>query len=259
MAGQDTPTDFPQGCAIVFGGSGGLGQGIARILARQGVDLVLTYYSRPDGATELAENLQASGRKVSVLKCDTTNYDEVAHVFESALASHGRVHTVVSSTGLVFNVGPLSETDPASFRRVIETDVIGFFNISRAAVPALKSGGGGSITAIVTPAISRTVPADAQSGVPKAAVALMVKHLAAEHGADGIRANAVGAGVINAGVTAVMRVGQAKEMFDFASSITPLGRDGEADEIGELVTFLASNRAAFVSGQVIHADGALTA
>ena len=251
--------NFPNGCAIVFGGSGGLGQGAAKVLARQGVDVVLTYRSRLADAESLAERLRGQGRRASVVKCNSIEYDDVAKTFEHALAEYGRVHTVVSSTGLVFNVGPLSETDPAEFRSVIETDVIGFFNIARAAVPVLKQGGGGSIVAIVTPAISRTVPHDAQSGVPKAAVALMVKHLAAEHVRDGIRANAVGAGVINCGVTAVMRVGQAKEMFDYASSITPLGRDGEAEEVGEVVAFLASNKAAFVSGQVVHADGALTA
>lgn len=103
------------------------------------------------------------------------------------------------------------------------------------------------------------MPTDALSSVPKAGVSMMVRHIAAEEGPNGIRANAVGPGLINAGITLTMRQGPAKYLFDQAANYTPLRRDGEAHEVAQVVAFLASARASFVSGQLVYCDGGLAA
>jgi NAD(P)-dependent dehydrogenase (short-subunit alcohol dehydrogenase family) len=255
-----TPTpDFPAGCAIVFGASGGLGQATAGLIAERGSDVVLTYRSRPQEAEQAAVKIRALGRKALALPCDVTDRASIAAVVKAALEHFGRIHTVVSAGGLVFDTGPLAEFREAAFRGVIETDVIGFFNIAQATIPALRQGGGGSVVALVTCAIGRTVPTDALSATPKAAVATMIKQIATEEARAGIRANAVGPGVIDGGMVIPLRETPAKKLLDGAVKATPLGRLGTCEEVAEVVTFLASSKAAYVTGQVLMVDGGLAA
>lgn len=251
--------DFPAGCAIVFGASGGLGQATAGLMAQRGADVVLTYRSRPQEAEQVAVKIRELGRKAVAVACDVTDRVSVDAVVKTALAQFGRIHTVVSAGGLVFDTGPLAEFRPEAFRGVIETDVIGFFNIAQATIPAMRKGGGGSVVALVTCAINRNVPTDALSATPKAAVATMVRHIATEEARSGIRANAVGPGVIDGGMVVPLRETPAKKLLDGAVKATPLGRLGTCEEVAEVVAFLASSKAAYVTGQVLMADGGLTA
>jgi NAD(P)-dependent dehydrogenase (short-subunit alcohol dehydrogenase family) len=251
--------DFPDGCAVIFGGSGGLGKASAGLMAERGTDVVVTYRSRPAEAEGLVKDVRAMGRKATAAACDVTDRSAVAAVLSQAQKDYGRVHTVVSAGGLVFDTGALVDFKPESFRGVIEADVFGFFNIAQAAVPVLRAGGGGSIVALVTCAIARTVPTDALSATPKAAVAMMVRHLATEEARYGIRANAVGPGVIDAGMVIPLRETPAKLLLDQAVEFTPLGRLGSAAEVAETVAFLASSKAAYITGQILMVDGGLAA
>jgi len=260
MAYGVTIQDFPgEGCAIVFGGSGGLGLATAGLLAERGCNVVATYRSRREPVDELVAAVRKLGRGAIGLECDVTKRDSVDRVVSEALKEYGRIHTVVSAGGLVFDTGPFVEFKDESFRGVIEIDVFGFFNISKAVVPALRAGGGGSITALITCAVNRTVPLDALSATPKSAVSMMVRHLAAEEGQNGIRANAVGPGVVDGGMVIPMMKTQTKELLEMAVGVTPLGRLGECSEIAEAVAFLASSKAAYVSGQLLMVDGGLSA
>jgi NAD(P)-dependent dehydrogenase (short-subunit alcohol dehydrogenase family) len=249
--------DYPAGCAVVFGASGGLGAASAGLIAQRGSDVVLTYRSRPGEAEKLAREIEALGRGALVVQCDVTQFEQVEAVIAAALARFGRVHTAVSAGGLVFDTGPMAEFRDASFRGVIETDVYGFYNITRAAVPAMRKAGGGSIVALVTCAVSRTVANDGLSATPKAAVATMVKQIAAEEGRAGIRANAVGPAVIEGGMVIPLRETPAKALLDMAVDFTPMGRLGTCEEVAEVVAFLASSKASYVTGQIVMVDGGL--
>ncbi|KAK8100501.1 Versicolorin reductase 1 [Apiospora kogelbergensis] len=256
--GVTTP-EFAEGCAVVFGGSGGLGRASAGLMAERGSDIVVTYKSRPADAESLVAELQKMGRKASAMACDVTDRKQVEAVFEHAVATYKRVHTVVSAGGLVFGTGPLSDFKEEAFKGVIETDVYGFYNIAQVGAPILRQGKGGSFVALVTSAVSRTVPHDALSATPKAAVTMMVRQLAHEEAAYGIRANAVGPGVINAGMVLPMMQTPTKALLEAATDVTPLKRWGEASEIAEAVAFLASSKASYITGQVLMVDGGLAA
>jgi len=251
--------EFPStGSAIVFGATGGIGAATAGLLGERGCEVVVTYRSRAAEAERLAGAIRELGRKATALACDVTDRNSVSAVVEAALAEHGRVHTVVSATGLLFRTRPLVEFTDEEFADVIQADVLGFFNISKACVPALRSGGGGSITALITSAVDRTVPTDALSATPKAAVAMMVRMLATEEATNGIRANAVGPGVVEGGMVPPMRADEAtRNLLGQAVAFTPMGRLGLAEEVAEAVAFLASSRASYITGQRLMVDGGL--
>jgi 3-oxoacyl-[acyl-carrier protein] reductase len=255
-------TDFPAGCSVLFGASGGLGTAIARRMAELGADQVLTYRRNAAALSALASEIEAIGRRVDVQQCDCTDIEAVRRVLERASANLGRVHSVICATGMPYEFKCLADHDPAAFREVIETDVIGFFNIAKSAVAVMRQSGGGAIVTIGTAGIDKTVHGNTLSTVPKTAVARMVQFLALEEGRHGIRVNMVGAGLFRAGMTAVMEA-QGKlgkiTLEDFARMQIPLRRPGEAQELGDMVAFLASSRAAYVTGQVVQVDGGLSA
>ncbi|WP_280476640.1 SDR family NAD(P)-dependent oxidoreductase [Nocardia farcinica] len=243
----------------MFGATGGIGAATAGLLAERGCDVVMTYRSRRTEADGLADSIRALGQKATTQACDVTNRESVAAVVETALAEHGRIHTVVSAAGLVLRTRPLIEFTDDEFADVIHTDVLGFFNIAKAAVPALRAGGGGSITALITTAVDRTVPTDALSATPKAAVAMMMRMLATEEAANGIRANAVGPGVVEGGMVPPMRDADevTRDLLSLAVEQTPLARLALPEEIAEAIVFLASTKASYITGQRLMVDGGL--
>ncbi|KAL7926670.1 hypothetical protein ACQKWADRAFT_281035 [Trichoderma austrokoningii] len=259
MAFGVTTPEYPDGCAVVFGGSGGLGRASAGLMAERGSDIVVTYRSNAADAESLVEEVRKLGRKASAIACDVTDRKAVEAVFKHAVDTYKRVHTIVSAGGLVFDTGPLVDFTEESFRGVIETDVYGFYNIAKAGVPVLREGKGGSIVALITSAVDRLVPCDALSSVPKSAVTMMVRQLAAEEASHGIRANAVGPGVINAGMVLEMLKTPTRALLEGATAVTPLNRWGTAAEIGEAVVFLASSKSSYITGQVLMVDGGLSA
>jgi NAD(P)-dependent dehydrogenase (short-subunit alcohol dehydrogenase family) len=252
--GVDRP-DFPDGCALVFGGSGGLGRSVAGLLVERGSDLVITYRERKADAQALASELSSNGRRAIAVQCDVKNPESVANVMAIGLNEFRRIHTAIAAQGGKFDRGPLSEASQDGLRAKLEMDVFGFLNIVQAATPAMRESGGGSITAIVSPVLLRTMSGYGLGAAPKAAVASMVKYLASDEGPCGIRVNAVAPGVINAGMAIQISEGPAKVALDAAVQATPLRRTGEAAEVAELIVFLASAKAGYVTGQIVMVDG----
>ena len=249
--------DFPAGCALIYGGSGGLGQSAARLFAARGSAVAVTYRSRRDEADKTVKQIEDFGGKAIALQADLTKPDTVKAACDAAVAKFGRVHSVVAAGGLAFGTPTLGDTPPSDFRNVIETDVIGFFNIAQATLPAVRAGGGGSYTALITTAVHRTYPGDTLSGPPKAAMNALIKQIVLEEARHDIRANSVGPGVIFAGMVLPMLETEAKGLLDYAVDITPLKRAGTDLEVAEAVVFLASRRASYITGQALMVDGGL--
>src|SRR5450631_306552 len=108
VAEKERP-DFPEGCAVVFGGSGGLGAGISELLARRGSDVAVTYHAHRDSAEKVKAVIVELGHRASIIQCDVTNRSSVERAFEAAKSGLGRIHTVISAGGIEYELAVLSE------------------------------------------------------------------------------------------------------------------------------------------------------
>ncbi|MDP1839446.1 MAG: SDR family oxidoreductase [Reyranella sp.] len=249
--------DFPTGgCAVVIGGSGGIGRAIAVQLAERGCDVALSYFKGGARADETASLVRSAGREVHVGQVDLREEAEVRRFVDEAAQHFGGVHTAIYAAGPYIPMRFIGQQPAAAFREVMEHDAFGCFHLVQAALPHLRTAKG-SFTAIVTPAIRRYAVRDILSAAPKAAIEQLVKGLAAEEGRFGVRANAVGVGVITDGLYhALVESGDFDQRFlDASRQAMALKRLGTADEVAEGVVFLASQRARWITGQTLMVDG----
>jgi len=246
---------FPEGAAIVIGGSGGVGREICIRLASRGVDVVLTYFRNRTEAEHTADAVRSLGRAADVQALSLEDATAVRALVESVRARAGPVHTVVNAAGTDIRMKFVNEVAPDEWRTAVSGEVNGFFNLVHATLPALRECGGSLVA--VTSAGQRRYPArDILSVAPKAAIEAVVRAIAAEEGRYGVRANCVALGVIETGIFLRLKKSDVKaDWIEAARRNTALKRFGTAGEAAEVVVFLASSRAAYVTGQTIYVDG----
>ena len=249
--------EFPQGAVLVFGGSGGIGQSVARSFAAAGADVAIVYRSKRDVAEKVVADIAAMGRKSTAHATELTDPARVQAAFDAAVAAHGRVHTVVFAAGPVVEQLEIAETSQELWRRSLEIETGGFFNTVKAAVPHMRASGGGSFVHLGSAGHVWWPPKDGLSVAPKAANEALIKGIAKEEGRHGIRANSVLVGVIEAGMflELLQRGVFDQAWIDETQKLLCLKRWGKPEEIGHAAVFLASNRAAYVTGQQINVSG----
>ena len=248
---------YPAGAAIIFGATGGLGEAIALALARAGSEVAVIWRSSEERATKLCAQLEESGVRASLNRCDVLE-EGLEAAFEDAADAHGgRIHTMVWAAGPVVEQVTLADTDLNQWRRAVDVEVNGFFQASRAAVHHMRTAGGGSILHVGSAGDLRWPDNDGLSVAPKAANEALVRGIAREEGKNGIRANSILTGVIEAGMFLELRE---RGVFDEAWTTEvhknlAIKRWGKPEEIGHAAVFLTSNRAGYTTGQQIAVAG----
>ena len=241
--------------AFVVGATGGLGRAATLALARDWPGIALGWRSNRDAALALADELPEGCTGLPV-HCDLTDAGSVTAALAEAHAHFGGIGTVVFASGVAIAQPFVSKIVEAQWREVIETEVIGLTRVVAAALPLFRAQGGGNFVIVVSVANYAYPPGDALSSVPKAAMESLGRAIAREEGRFGIRANMVAPGIIDAGLGAgFLKDMYTPEIWETQRRRIALQRFGSGAEIGEAVAFLASERAAYITGQTLIVDG----
>lgn len=248
---------YPNGFALVIGGSGGVGTAVCRELVANNIPVLLTYNSNQNRAEQIVSELGGSQSCVSCERVTLQDLATLRSAVDRGLAQHGRLHSVFIATGYDIPQSPISEVTPELWQRVMRSDAEGAFNAIHATLPHLREGGGGSYVHISSAGLLKYPPHDILSVAPKAAVEELIKGVAKEEGKHNIRANSIAIGVIETGI--FLRLKE-QGVFDEAwiegvKSALPLNRFGQPEEVAKMAVFLASNNAAYTTGQLIPVDG----
>jgi 3-oxoacyl-[acyl-carrier protein] reductase len=244
----------------IIGGSGGIGESISRRIGKEAA-VTIGYMSNRSKAEAIAQEICKAGGSADIGEVDIRSSLSVNSFFEKVSERWGGIDGIVSATGTAFQICPLTEITDEAFSYVIETDVIGSFNILKYGIPYLQREGGGAIVHLLTTAVLRSLENDAMSSVPKMAVEGLIRSAAREYGTDGIRVNGIAPGVIDS--ISIHKAHKKKGTISPAAARvlaqTPLGRKGEPEEVADLTAFLVLDTSSYISGQIIGVDGGFSA
>ena len=246
--------------AFISGGGSGIGQATAVLLARQGTRVALAGRT-PDELTEVAEQIEAAGGSALTVPCDVSDEASVREAIATTVETWGRLDVVVANAGINGTWAGIDDLTVDDFRTTLDINLVGTFTTIKYAVPHLRRRGG---SVIVTSSVNGTrifsnSGASAYSSSKAGQVAL-AKMLAVELGPDKIRVNVVCPGAISTEISDNTKAenDDVKIPVEYPEGHIPLTGDkpGTAEQVGELIAFLASDQARHISGTELWIDGA---
>ncbi|RJE85254.1 SDR family NAD(P)-dependent oxidoreductase [Paracoccus onubensis] len=229
--------------AIVTGAARGIGLATAKLFAAGGWQVALV-------DRDSAELARATFPEGFAIDCDISDPDQVDAMTAQVLARTGRIDALVNNAG-VADFGPIEQTDFARWRTVMATNLDGTFLVSQSCIPALKEQGG-AIVNIASISGLRGSTLRVAYGTSKAAVIHLTRQQAAELGEYGIRVNCVAPGPVR---TKLAMAVHSPEIIAAYHDAIPLNRYGSEEELAEAIVFLASDKASYITGQVLAVDG----
>ncbi len=237
--------------AVVTGGSRGIGHAVASALVREGAGLTLCARDRV-ALEKVAAELESSGAQVLIVKADVTQTSEVERVVEACLDRFGALNILINNAGITRDNLLLRMKDE-EWDAVLDTNLKGVFHCTRAALrPMFKQRGGRIINLTSVIGVMGNL-GQANYAAAKAGIIGLTKATAKEVASRGITVNTVAPGFVETDMTHALD----PEIQERIRSQIPLGRFATPEEVAELVVFLASDRAAYITGQVIHINGGL--
>lgn len=234
--------------ALVFGGTRGIGAATVQKLAESGYDVAYTYVS---SAPSVPARIGASTTKG--YQVDIREPAQVAQVFADVARDFGNMpHCVVANAGINVPPGPIATYDPENFRKVVEVNLVGAFNVLSAAAKNVVDGG--NIIGLTTSMVRMSIPGVGAYTATKAAVESLLRSMSKELAARKIRVNGVAPGPVD---TDLFRAGKDEAAIARSAGMSPFNRVGQPEEVAEVVAFLASDKASWVHGQIIQPNGGM--
>jgi 3-oxoacyl-[acyl-carrier protein] reductase len=235
--------------ALVTGGSRGIGRAIAERLASDGASIVINYINRKNEAAKVVATIEAAGGKALAVRGDVARVAEIDRLFDQAIEHFGKLDILVNNAGILLT-SPVAQAIEEDYDRIFDINVKGTFFACRQAANRMSDGG--RIVNISSTVTAMMFPSYGLYAASKGAVEQITRVLAKELGQRSITVNSISPGPTD---TELFRTGKSEEQISGLAQMAALGRLGEAKDIADVVAFLVSDEARWVSGQNIRVNG----
>ena len=241
--------------AVVTGGSRGIGRAICLAMAEHGASVIVSS-RKLDACEAVVKEIEAAGGKAKAIACNIGHREPVEALVAGSKAAFGKIDILVCNAAINPHAGPLSEVTDSIFDKVMASNVRSNLWLANLTVPEMAARGDGAVIIISSIAGMRGSGHIGMYGISKAADFQLARQLAVEWGPKNVRVNAIAPGLVRTDFARYLW--ENKELYDKAISGYPLRRIGEPDDIAGIAVLLASQAGAFVTGQVLVADGGAT-
>lgn len=238
--------------AVVTGASRGIGEAVACRLAAEGAFVVINYNGSAGRAEAVREKIRAAGGQAEICQFDVADYDACEQMLKKITEEHGTLDILVNNAGITRD-GLLMRMSEEDYDAVLDTNLKGTFHCIRFAVRQMLKQKSGRIINMSSVSGVLGNAGQANYAASKAGVIGLTKAAARELASRGITVNAIAPGFINTEMTAVLP----EKVKEGAAAQIPLGKFGEPEDVAEAVAFLASEKARYITGQVLHVDGGM--
>ena len=244
-------TNLKNKIAIVTGSSRGLGKTVAKLLAKNGVTVIINYSSNKEQAEEVVSEITQSGGQAFAIKADISKPIEISKLFDQTIEKYGKIDIVVNNAGIMITKFTKDTTEEDFDKTFVVNAKSVFFSMKESATKMANNGRIINISSSVTRVMFPTYGVYSAS---KSAVEQMTKMFAKEIGSRGITANTVSPGPIN---TELFLQGKTEEVIQRIASLTAFNRIGETNDIAPVILFLASEESLWITGQNFGANGGM--
>ena len=238
--------------AVVTGASRGIGKAIAINLASKGATVVINYNGSKERAEEVKNIIEAAGGRTVVRQCNVADFDACKEFIETVIKEYGRIDILVNNAGITKD-GLLMKMSEEDFDQVLDTNLKGAFHTIRFALRQMIRQRSGRIVNMASVVGVSGNAGQANYAASKAGVIGLTKTTAREVASRRITVNAIAPGFIETDMTEVLP----EKVKEASISQIPLGKFGKAEDVADAVAFLASDEAAYITGQVLHVDGGM--